>query len=219
MSDSESEYASSECNSEYETNNKNNGIIPADEEEQTYRYRVTLDLNFRMTFDRDQAMENNDDDDDDDDGDGDDNDDDDDDDDSYGNESEPNIYEYMLEDDRYITYAHDVMMGICNEDEISNITFDGSISFIVTLKSTPSMRLRCSEIQRAIDESSFEDGMFEAEPGSAAVVPTKHDYYGSNELGLIDCRNSVYVTRLIKKKKKQQTEPATAATAATAANE
>jgi hypothetical protein len=117
------------------------------------------------------------------------------------------IDEFMKRDYNYETFGASVM-GYYEQTEeylgqspFSDFEYEdgGVISFIFSYKVTPSDKKAPTPdiIKKSILNDSFEDGMYEAQPGSEAVVAAnykcKDDFgyggYHHKELGLIDCRD------------------------------
>ena len=117
------------------------------------------------------------------------------------------IDEFMKKDYNYQTFGESVM-GYYEQTEeylgqrpFSDFKYEdgGVISFTFSYKVTPSDKKSPSpeRIKKNILYDSFEDGMYEADPGSEAVVASNYkckDSFGyggyrHKELGLIDCRD------------------------------
>ena len=99
---------------------------------------------------------------------------------------------WAVEGPRFLHYAENVIYGgIIDMDLIdleASYQDGGKIIFSFNLDGYRSKTLE--EIKYDIIHQSFEDGMYEADPGSESVVPVRTYKEGrkSDELGLIDCR-------------------------------
>ena len=101
---------------------------------------------------------------------------------------------------RYFHYAESVMYGSISDVDLIDLQVSyqdgGKIKFSFNLDGCRLKTLE--EIKDDILYQSFEDGMYETDPGGEAVVPTREMYGESGseegvkdfkELGLIDCRH------------------------------
>lgn len=121
--------------------------------------------------------------------------------------SEPSLSENELDDfmkdtpfwgvkgSRYIHFAESIMYGMINDVDLIDLQVsyqnEGKLTFSFNLEGCRLKTLE--EIKDDILHQSFEDGMYETEPGGEAVVPTRNmhgepDDEDFEELGLIDCR-------------------------------
>ena len=112
------------------------------------------------------------------------------------------VDKFMKYDDNYINFIESVMTWYDSDEDlfeyIKDFEYEGDkISF--TLHSTE--KLEEDEIKHEILTQSFEDGMYEASPGSEGVIALNQKDETTSEhieLGLIDCRdeNCVRVKRI-----------------------
>ena len=112
------------------------------------------------------------------------------------------VDKFMKYDDNYINFIESVMTWYDSDEDlfeyIKDFEYEGDkISF--TLHSTE--KLEEDEIKHEILTQSFEDGMYEASPGSEGVIALNQKdetTFEHIELGLIDCRdeNCIRVKRI-----------------------
>jgi hypothetical protein len=93
---------------------------------------------------------------------------------------------------RYIHFVESVMYGKVNDIDAIDLQIsyqnEGKLNFSFNLDGYIFKNLE--DIKNDILYQSFEDGMYETEPGGEAVVPTRNLYEENyQELGLIDCRH------------------------------
>jgi len=100
---------------------------------------------------------------------------------------------------RYIHFAESIMYGMISDTDLIDLEVsyqnEGKLTFSFSLDGCRLKTLE--EIKYDILYQSFEDGMYETDPGGEAVVPTREMYSeseeedgGFEELGLVDCRRS-----------------------------
>jgi hypothetical protein len=108
------------------------------------------------------------------------------------------IDKHLLHKDNYKKYAKYIFdYPITDFEYIGN----GSFSFILNCDKRENSKISIEKITDSILYNSFEDGMYESEPGSPGVVAIKvSTIFGKvhKEFGLIDCRssNSIDIKRL-----------------------